>query len=71
VLPTPGKYFRPDKEKNSAADEKFRLQIFSTGEIFLSPKLCFAAGISAGLVVITEDPLKKMALNFDKQTRAP
>jgi hypothetical protein len=38
-------------------------------------KLCFAAEISAGLAtlmfVITEDPLKKKARNFDKQTIAP
>jgi hypothetical protein len=58
VLPTPGKYFRPNLEKNSATDEKFWLQIFSTTEIFLSPKLCFAAGISA------EDPLKKNGAKF-------
>jgi hypothetical protein len=51
-----------------AADEKFQLQIFSTTEIFLSPKLCFAAGILAGLAtlmfVITEDPLKKNGAKF-------
>jgi hypothetical protein len=68
VLPTPGKYFRPDEEKNSSADEKFRLQIFSTAEIFLSPKLCFAGGISARLAtlmfVIPEDPLKKNGAKF-------
>jgi hypothetical protein len=54
--------------KYSAEDEQFRLQIFSTVEIFLSPKLCFAAGISAGLAtlmfVITEDPLKKNGAKF-------
>jgi hypothetical protein len=68
VLPTPGKCFRPDLVKNMAKDEKFWLQIFSTAEIFLSPNLCFAAGISAGLVklmfVITEDPLKKNGAKF-------
>jgi hypothetical protein len=54
--------------KNSAEDENFWLQIFSTAEIFLSPKLCFVAGISAGLAtlmfVITEDPLKKNGAKF-------
>jgi hypothetical protein len=55
------------REKFSA-DEKFLLQIFSTAEIFLNPKLCFAMGISAGLAtlmfVITEDPLKKNGAKF-------
>jgi hypothetical protein len=68
VLPTSDKYFWPDLEKNSAADEKFLLQIFSTAEVFLSPKVCFAAGISAGLAtllfVITEDPLTKNGAKF-------
>jgi hypothetical protein len=51
-----------------AADEKFWLQIFSTREIFPSPKLYFAVGISAGLATlmfdITEDPLKKNGEKF-------
>jgi hypothetical protein len=46
--------------------QKIWVQSFPTAEIF--PKLCFAAGISAGLAtlmfVITEDPLKKNGAKF-------
>jgi hypothetical protein len=51
--------FLPRLREKFGADEKFLLQ---------SPKLCFAAGISAGLAtlmfVITEDPLKKNGAKF-------
>jgi hypothetical protein len=58
VLPTPGKYFWPDKEKFGLR-RKISVAV---------AKLCFEAEIPAGLATlmfdITEDPLKKNGAKF-------